>query len=169
MQHQCACSPCAVTRRITSSVIPVSLHRLNKHNVRIKLNFQCQHKDKITHTNRISRHPAASSAQAHFLPSRTFHLFHFVPLSSNIPSLLSPPHPIRPKKVHTRTGHEGPDGKEMYSSTLSLTSALDAGGRSTPRPGRFTPGKEPVPIVQEAGWAPGPVWTGAETLVPHQD
>jgi hypothetical protein len=32
------------------------------------------------------------------------------------------------------------------------------------RPGRFTPGKNPVPIVQEAGWAPGPVWTGAENL-----
>ena len=26
----------------------------------------------------------------------------------------------------------------------------------------FTPGKDPVPLVQEAGWAPGPVWTGAE-------
>jgi len=28
---------------------------------------------------------------------------------------------------------------------------------STPRP-LFTPGKDPVPIVQEAGWAAGPVW-----------
>ena len=28
----------------------------------------------------------------------------------------------------------------------------------------FTPGKDPVPIVQEAGWAPGPVWTGAKNL-----
>jgi len=36
---------------------------------------------------------------------------------------------------------------------------------STPRP-HFTPGKEPVPILQEAGWAPGPVWTGAENFVP---
>jgi len=33
----------------------------------------------------------------------------------------------------------------------------------TPRP-LFTPGKDPVPIVQEAGWAPGPFWTGAENL-----
>ena len=31
----------------------------------------------------------------------------------------------------------------------------------TPRP-LFTPGKDPVPI----GWAPGPVWTGAENLAP---
>jgi hypothetical protein len=30
----------------------------------------------------------------------------------------------------------------------------------------FTPGKDPVPIVQEAGWAPGPVWTCAENLAP---
>jgi len=33
----------------------------------------------------------------------------------------------------------------------------------TPRP-LFTPGKDMVPIVQEAGWAPGPIWTGAENL-----
>jgi hypothetical protein len=32
-----------------------------------------------------------------------------------------------------------------------------------PRP-LFTPGKDPVFIVQESGWAPGPVWTGAENL-----
>ena len=36
---------------------------------------------------------------------------------------------------------------------------------STPRP-HFTPGKDPVPIVKDAGWVPGPVWTGAENLVP---
>jgi hypothetical protein len=30
----------------------------------------------------------------------------------------------------------------MYSSTLSLKSALDGGGWSKPRPGRFIPGKE---------------------------
>jgi hypothetical protein len=30
----------------------------------------------------------------------------------------------------------------------------------------LTPGKEPVPIVQETGWAPGPIWTGAENLAP---
>jgi hypothetical protein len=35
----------------------------------------------------------------------------------------------------------------------------------TPRP-LFTPGKDPVPIVQGTGWAPGPVWTGAESLAP---
>ena len=52
----------------------------------------------------------------------------------------------------------------MYSSTLPSTSALDGGWWSAPRPGRFTPGKDPVLIVQEAGWVPGPVWTSAENL-----
>jgi len=37
----------------------------------------------------------------------------------------------------------------------------------TPRP-HFTPGKDLVPIVQEAGWAPGPVWTGGKSR-PHRD
>jgi hypothetical protein len=35
----------------------------------------------------------------------------------------------------------------------------------TPRP-PLPPGKDPVPIVQEAGWDPGPVWIGAENLAP---
>ena len=72
-------------------------------------------------------------------------------------------------KDHPITGHEGPEGKQMYSSTLPSTSALDVGGWSTPRPGRFTPGKDPVPIVQEAGWAPRPVRTGAENLATQRD
>jgi hypothetical protein len=36
---------------------------------------------------------------------------------------------------------------------------------STIRP-LYPPGKDPVPIVYEAGWAPGPVWTCAENLAP---
>ena len=34
-----------------------------------------------------------------------------------------------------------------------------------PRP-LFTPGKDPVPILQEAGWARGAVWTGSENIAP---
>ena len=33
-----------------------------------------------------------------------------------------------------------------------------------PRLGWFTPGNDPLPIVQEAGWALGSFWTGAENL-----
>ena len=38
---------------------------------------------------------------------------------------------------------------------------------SMPRP-HFTPGNDPVPIVQEAGWAPGSVWTGGKSRS-HRD
>jgi len=30
----------------------------------------------------------------------------------------------------------------------------------------LTPGKKPLPFLQEAGWALGTVWTGAENLAP---
>jgi hypothetical protein len=39
---------------------------------------------------------------------------------------------------------------------------------STPRPYSIS-GKDPVPIAQEAGWALGPVWTGAENLAHPRD
>ena len=45
-------------------------------------------------------------------------------------------------KVHPTTGHEGPEGEWRYSSTLSLTLALDGGGWSMPHPGHFSPRKE---------------------------
>ena len=38
---------------------------------------------------------------------------------------------------------------------------------STPRP-HFTHGEDPVSILQETGWAPGPVWTGGKSR-PHRD
>ena len=40
------------------------------------------------------------------------------------------------------------------------------GGWSAPRPGRFTPGKDPVPNVPVAELASGPLWTGTENLGP---
>jgi hypothetical protein len=51
-------------------------------------------------------------------------------------------------------------GERRYSSYSYLTSALDGGEWSVSRSGRaLPPGKEPpVPIEQEAGWAPEPVW-----------
>ena len=39
---------------------------------------------------------------------------------------------------------------------------MGLGANATPRP--FYPRNDPVPIVQEPGWAPGPVWTGVENL-----
>jgi hypothetical protein len=51
--------------------------------------------------------------------------------------------------------------ERKYSSYSFSISALDGSGWSASRPGRtLTPGKgPPVPIVQEAGWAPEQVWT----------
>jgi hypothetical protein len=52
-------------------------------------------------------------------------------------------------------------GERRYSSNSFLTSAREGGEWSASRPGRaLPPGKQPsVPIVQEAGWVPEPVWT----------
>ena len=49
---------------------------------------------------------------------------------------------------------------------LPLTLVQDDGGWSTPCPSHFTTGKDLVPIVHEAGWALGSIWTGAENLDP---
>jgi hypothetical protein len=68
-------------------------------------------------------------------------------------------------KVHPRAGPEGPEGGYRYFSTLSLTSALDGGGWSTPYPGRFTPGEEArYPLHRSLGGPQGRVWTGAVNL-----
>jgi hypothetical protein len=52
-------------------------------------------------------------------------------------------------------------GKSMYSSYSFTNAALDGGGLSASRPFRALPPKKgtPVPILQEAGWVPEPVWT----------
>jgi hypothetical protein len=52
-------------------------------------------------------------------------------------------------------------GERRYSSYSFSTTALDGGEWSASCPGHVLPqGKgPPVPIVQEAGWAPEPVWT----------
>jgi hypothetical protein len=56
--------------------------------------------------------------------------------------------------------HEDVLGVWRYSSTHSLTLALDGGEWSASRPGRFTPRESsPVPIGLEAGWVPEPVWS----------
>ena len=50
-----------------------------------------------------------------------------------------------------------------------MTAALEGGEWSAARPGRILlPGKDPVSILQEAGWVPGPVWTGGKSR-PHRD
>jgi hypothetical protein len=60
-----------------------------------------------------------------------------------------------------RTDHRGSRGITLPS--YDHGTRREWGVSITPRP-LFTPQKDPVPIVQETGWAPGPVWTGAENL-----
>jgi hypothetical protein len=51
-----------------------------------------------------------------------------------------------------------------------VTSALEGGVWSASRSGRFTPGKDPVPIIRVGGWwVPGPVWTCAKNLASNRD
>jgi hypothetical protein len=49
-----------------------------------------------------------------------------------------------------------------------MAAALDGGEWSSARPNRTLPRERPGTTVQEAGWAPGPVWTGAENLTPPE-
>ena len=45
---------------------------------------------------------------------------------------------------------------------------MDGVGGQRHAPAAIPPGKDPVPIVQEAGWAPWPVWTGGKSRS-HRD
>jgi hypothetical protein len=49
-------------------------------------------------------------------------------------------------KGHTTTHHDGPEGKEMYSSTLSLISALDGVSGQSHAPAVLPPGKSRYPL-----------------------
>jgi hypothetical protein len=83
------------------------------------------------------------------------------PLATKIQKI-SKVHPVHALKLC-------PDCTAHRGSTGIALPFLDHGARSgwrvcvTSRP-LFTPGKDPVPIVQQGEWAPGPVWTGAENL-----
>jgi len=50
-----------------------------------------------------------------------------------------------------------------------MTTELEGGEWSAALPGRtLPPEKDPVPILEEAGWAPGSVWTDGK-FRPHRD
>jgi hypothetical protein len=56
-----------------------------------------------------------------------------------------------------------PEGDYRYSCILDLTSALDGMGGQRHAPAALPPVKW-SPMLQEVGWAPGPVWTDAENV-----
>jgi hypothetical protein len=69
-------------------------------------------------------------------------------------------------KGHPITGHQVPRGGVEEKLLLILNLSARRGRVVITTLGRFIPGKDPVPIVQEAGWAPGPVWMCAKNLAP---
>jgi hypothetical protein len=58
-------------------------------------------------------------------------------------------------KVHPRTSHKGPEGEQMYSYTLSLTSALDQVGGQRHAPAALTPGKTRYSLHSSPGGSRG--------------
>jgi hypothetical protein len=64
------------------------------------------------------------------------------------------------------TGSEGPEGEYRYNSTLSLTSVLNGKVVNATYQLLYPWESDPISIVQEVQCAPGPVWMGAENLVP---
>jgi hypothetical protein len=65
-------------------------------------------------------------------------------------------------EVYLTADHENPEGDYKYNCTLSSTSALGGVGGQGHAPTALPLGKRAG--IQEAGWAPGPIWTGAENL-----
>ena len=74
-------------------------------------------------------------------------------------------------KGHPITGHEGPEGDQMYSSTLPSTSALDGGGWSAPRPCRLSLCPQERPGTHSTGGWVGPRTglDGCGKSLPHRD
>jgi hypothetical protein len=68
-------------------------------------------------------------------------------------------------KAHPRTVLEDPEGgAEVYLySFFNLVARWVCLVNVTPRP-LYPRERDPVSTVEEAGWAPGPVWTGAENF-----
>jgi len=72
-------------------------------------------------------------------------------------------------KVHPRTGQEDPEGEHRYSSTFSLTSALDGGlvAKATPR--QLCPRERPG-THRLGGWVgPKVGWDGCGNSRPDRD
>jgi hypothetical protein len=73
-------------------------------------------------------------------------------------------------KVHPTTGHEGPEGEQMYSSTLSLTSALEVGvGGQRHVPAALRPERRPGTHCTAGLVGPRTGLDGCGKSLPHRD
>ena len=67
--------------------------------------------------------------------------------------------------LQARCGPEGGRGIAVLFHDSGTRRGWVVISRSQPH---FTPGKDPVPILQETGWTPGQIWTGGKSR-PHRD
>jgi hypothetical protein len=72
-------------------------------------------------------------------------------------------------KVLPRTGHEGPEGEYRYSSTLSLTLALDEVGGQLHAPAALPPGNRPGTHCIGGWLGPRTGLDGCGKCRPHRD
>ena len=70
---------------------------------------------------------------------------------------------VKKGQFHPRTGHEVLNGERGIALLSFILGSRWGCGQRTPRP--LYPRKDPIPIVREAGWTPGIVWTSAENLI----
>jgi len=64
------------------------------------------------------------------------------------------------------TGHEGPEGEQMYSSTLPSTSALDGVCGQRHSPAALPPGKTRYPLYRRLGGPQGRAGRVRKNLAP---
>ena len=67
----------------------------------------------------------------------------------------APAYHMNRSKVNPRTGHEGPEEEQMYSSALPSTSALDGVGGQRDVPAALPPGKTRFPLCRRLGGPQG--------------
>jgi hypothetical protein len=80
--------------------------------------------------------------QVHYKHNTLLHFKHF--------SYMIRPYKFK-GKGHPRTGYEGPEVEYRYTSTLSLTSALDGVGSQRHVPAVLSPGKNRYPLYRRLG------------------
>jgi hypothetical protein len=68
-------------------------------------------------------------------------------------------------QVHPNIGHEDPEREYRYNCSF-FNLVLDAVSAQRHALALLPRERDRVPVVQEAGWPPVPVWTVAENLAP---
>ena len=120
--------------------------------------FSCQNEEDTSHV--ITRWPFSKTYQENNTVGCS-HVYWIMKLTTNIWVKREGGvkcTPVQALRLCTgRTVHRGSRGITLPFHDHGTRSGW--GVSVTPRP-FCTPGKDPVPIIQKVGWAPGPVWAG---------